>query len=204
MSERIIKSFVYEKRQWISNALGEMELRRHSVKSLAPESYCHGAEIPFQGEKYKLSLLPTRLKRVKIEFNGEFNAHIPTSMDSPDHEQAVRQAMVAWMKKKARSTAEAVTKRHADRFQLYPRSIRIKAQKSRWGSCGIHNDINLNWVLMLAPPDVFEYVIVHELCHIRHRNHSPDFWALVADHIPNHRQQRAWLNQHGASLMQGL
>ncbi len=204
LSERVIKDFVYEKRLWISNALGEMELRRLTVKSLAPAAYDDGAEIPFQGEKFKLSLLPTRLKRIKIDFNGEFTAYVPTSMNAADHNSAIRQAFVAWMKKQAKSVAECVAQRHGERFQLFPRTIRIKTQKSRWGSCGIHNDINLNWVLILAPPEVFEYVIVHELCHIRHRNHSQEFWALVAEHMPSHRQQRAWLNEHGASLMQGL
>ncbi len=204
LSERIIKEFVYEKRQWISNALGEMELRRHSVKSLAPESYCHGAEIPCRGEKYTLSLIPTRLKRIKIDFNDGFTAYLPTSMAGFDQDQAIRSALVAWMKKEAKSTAETVAQRHGERFQLFPRSIRIKSQKSRWGSCGIHNDINLNWVLIMAPPKAYEYVIVHELCHIRHRNHSQEFWELVAEHMPSYRQQRAWLNANGASLMLGL
>lgn len=204
MSERVIKNFVYEKRQWISNALGEMELRRHTVKSLAPDSYCHGAEIPYRGDQYKLSLQPTRLKRIKIDFNDEFTAYVPASMTGSEQDQAIRQAIVGWMKKQAKSTAEIVVQRHGERFQLFPRTIRIKTQKSRWGSCGIHNDINLNWVLILAPPEVYEYVIVHELCHIKHRNHSPDFWALVSDHMPNYQQQRVWLNENGAGLMQGL
>jgi predicted metal-dependent hydrolase len=52
-------------------------------------------------------------------------------------------------------------------------------QKSRWGSCGIHNDIQMNALLIIAPPAVFEYVVVHELCHIQIRNHSPQFWATI-------------------------
>jgi len=57
---------------------------------------------------------------------------------------------------------------------------------------------------MLAPPSALEYVVVHELCHIKHKNHSKDFWLLVAEHFPDYQQQRRWLKQHGAGLMQGL
>jgi len=57
---------------------------------------------------------------------------------------------------------------------------------------------------MLAPPEIFEYVVVHELCHLRHRNHSPDFWRLVGEHLPDYHRQRVWLRENGASLMMGL
>ena len=57
---------------------------------------------------------------------------------------------------------------------------------------------------MLAPPMALEYVVIHELCHIKHKNHSQAFWQLVAEHLPDYRQRRLWLRQHGASLMRGL
>jgi predicted metal-dependent hydrolase len=94
--------------------------------------------------------------------------------------------------------------KHSPKHQLYPRSLCIKTQKTRWGSCGPNNDINLNWLLMLAPPVVLEYVVVHELCHIQHKNHSKDFWLLVAKHMPDYLTHRRWLKANGASLMRGL
>nr|WP_305906692.1 M48 family metallopeptidase [Methylomarinum sp. Ch1-1]MDP4519390.1 M48 family metallopeptidase [Methylomarinum sp. Ch1-1] len=108
------------------------------------------------------------------------------------------------MKEQARKEVTLYVEKHGQRHRLYPRSIRIKTQKSRWGSCGIHDDINMNWLLIIAPPAVMEYVVVHELCHIRHRNHSQDFWQLVEDHLPDYRRHRNWLKQHGHSLMLGL
>ena len=85
-----------------------------------------------------------------------------------------------------------------------PRTLNIKNQKSRWGSCGIHNDIQINALLIIAPPAVLEYVVVHELCHIQICNHSPQFWALVADHLPDYKTPHHWLKQHGNRLMQGF
>ena len=108
------------------------------------------------------------------------------------------------MKNQARLQANFLIEKHGGSLALYPRSLKIKTQKSRWGSCGPNNDINLNWLLMLAPPSALEYVIVHELCHIKHKNHSRDFWDLVTQHFPDYREQRRWLKQHGASLMKGL
>ena len=108
------------------------------------------------------------------------------------------------MKQQARRMALELIEKHCQTHNLLPRNLRIKTQKSRWGSCGPKNDINLNWLLVLAPPLILEYVVVHELCHIKHKNHSKEFWSLVADHMPNFLQHRHWLKQHGAHLMQGL
>ncbi|WP_156303040.1 M48 family metallopeptidase, partial [Methylogaea oryzae] len=93
---------------------------------------------------------------------------------------------------------------HAVRHGLHPRSIAVRDQKTRWGSCGPRGDININWRLILAPPPVLEYVVVHELCHLRHRNHAKPFWDLVEDHLPQYREQRRWLKQHGHALMAAL
>jgi hypothetical protein len=62
----------------------------------------------------------------------------------------------------------------------------------------------MNWLLIMAPPDVLEYVVVHELCHIQVRNHSQHFWALVLEHLPNYKQSRQWLKKNGAGLMASL
>ena len=68
--------------------------------------------------------------------------------------------------------------------------LAIRAQKTRWGSCSSKGNINLNWRLLFAPSAVADYVVVHELCHLRHPDHSPDFWGLVAHHVPDHRALR--------------
>jgi predicted metal-dependent hydrolase len=72
---------------------------------------------------------------------------------------------------------------------------------TRWGSCGPKGDININWLLALAPESVLEYVVVHEICHLRERNHSAAFWALVAQHLPHYAKERAWVKAHGGALM---
>lgn len=79
--------------------------------------------------------------------------------------------------------------------------ISIRGQKTRWGSCSAKGTLSFNWRLMLAPPAVLDYVVVHELCHLTHMDHSKDFWALVERVCPDYRTHRKWLKEHGHELV---
>ncbi|WP_432745047.1 SprT family zinc-dependent metalloprotease [Methylobacter sp. G7] len=207
VAEHKIHQFVQSKREWIVRALAKIAAKSQQHKTLAPAVYGHGAEIPYQGVSYKLAVRPTKLKRIKIEFSQEFIefiAHVPDALMIKDHSAEIKEALIRWMKKESKSQVEQLVNRHAEKKQLFPQTIKIKTQKSRWGSCGIHNDININWLLIIAPLEVLEYVVVHELCHIKIRNHSAHFWALVAEHLPDYQSRRYWLKKHGSSLMMGL
>lgn len=78
--------------------------------------------------------------------------------------------------------------------------ISIRDQKTRWGSCSSNGSLNFNWRLMLAPPKVLDYVVVHELCHLSHMNHSKDFWNQVESIMPDYKIYRDWLKKNGSSL----
>ncbi len=78
--------------------------------------------------------------------------------------------------------------------------ITIRDQKTRWGSCSSTGTLSFNYRLMFAPPRVLDYVVVHELCHLTHMNHSRDFWNLVASVMPDYKQYKAWLKEHGQEL----
>jgi hypothetical protein len=79
--------------------------------------------------------------------------------------------------------------------------VQIRAQRTRWGSCSPRGDLSFNWRLVLAPFDVLDYVVVHELCHLREPNHSARFWRLVASRRPDWHSQRDWLRAHGDELL---
>jgi predicted metal-dependent hydrolase len=105
----------------------------------------------------------------------------------------------------ARSTARrlvsALAREEAARIGVEYRRIRIGGQRTLWGSCSSRGTLSFNWRLVLAPPEVLDYVVVHELCHLRVPNHSRDFWALVERHRPYWRRERAWLRGHGPELL---
>ena len=89
----------------------------------------------------------------------------------------------------------------AARMDVLPTGIRITAARTRWGSCSARGSLSFNCLLMLAPPEVREYVAVHELCHRKQMNHSAAFWREVASCLPDYAAQRAWLREHGPALL---
>ncbi len=81
--------------------------------------------------------------------------------------------------------------------------ITIRMQKSRWGSCSSKKNLNFNCLLMRTPDEIIDYVVVHELCHLKEMNHSPAFWAEVEKIIPDYKERRKWLKDHGNEIMTG-
>lgn len=116
---------------------------------------------------------------------------------------SVPAAIEAWYRRAAREHFGAVMSTWAPRIDVQPARLSVRAQRSRWGSASARGTISINWRLMMAPPEIGEYVMVHELVHLRHMDHSPEFWACVAAHWPSHRTERAWLRGNGAQLMAG-
>lgn len=202
-SERRIQAFVQSQRDWITAALKRVADKRQDAPRLAPSAYVDGVSIPYQGRHLPLRIESSRLKTLRVELRNDeiFWVKLPADLAVEQHSEKIRLALTTWMKNQARRQVQHWVDYHAPRFGLFPREVRIKTQKSRWGSCGIHDDIHINWLLIIAPPDVLEYVVVHELCHLHVRNHSAQFWALVAEHLPDCQQQRVWLKQQGGELM---
>jgi predicted metal-dependent hydrolase len=86
------------------------------------------------------------------------------------------------------------------RMELWPKRVQVRDQRSKWGACTARGTVTLNWRLIKAPPEVLEYVVVHELAHLREMNHSPRFWATVEAFCPEWRRCRDWLRRHGHLL----
>lgn len=204
MPNQHIEQFVHSKQAWIATALKKVRLKKPAPASVVPRHYQNGALVPYQGGHYPLVCKATTLKNPKVELDNVFIVHLPVSLAGHAQGDVIKVALMAWMKQAVKLKVMGYIQQHAPRWQLFPTAVRIKAQTSRWGSCSGVNAININWRLILAPPVILEYVVVHELCHIQEKNHSVAFWQLVATHMPDYQQHRGWLKQYGASLMRGL
>lgn len=79
-------------------------------------------------------------------------------------------------------------------------TLAVRDQKTRWGSCSSRGTLSFNYRLIFAPPEVLDYVVVHELCHLTHMNHSKDFWNMVGSVMPDYKKHRKWLREHGHEL----
>jgi len=115
-----------------------------------------------------------------------------------------RDALERWYRAEARRHLGALVEAWSPRLGVRPSGLVVRGQRSRWGSASARGSIALNWRLMLAPWRVGEYVVVHELCHLVHMDHSPRFWALVTEHWPGHREDRDWLRRHGPAALATL
>ena len=105
------------------------------------------------------------------------------------------------LRKQARQYIPSRVAMYAETLGVHYGRITIRHQRTRWGSCSTKGNLNFNCLLMLTPPEVIDYVIVHELCHRKEMNHSVRFWALVASILPHYEEQKRWLRAHGGVLI---
>ena len=170
-------------------------------------------------QPYTLQLIRSRRKTLAIEIPGENLVLIRAPLRLPEAEirrfVAERQP---WIQKHLALTPEEIRRLADEALQWFPPRVRqraarmgvrigritIRNQRTRWGSCTSKGNLNFNCLLMLCPESVREYVIVHELCHRLEMNHSPRFWAEVEKQLPDYRQQRKWLMDNGAALLDRL
>jgi len=200
-----VLAFINAKKEWLKDSLRLLRERSAATQAFAPPTYKDGVDIPFQGKQIplKVETYSGTSARVKLSPDRRFIVYLPRKIGDSES-NLIRHALGSYMKQKARQATMDYIERHSRRYNLYPSGLRIKTLKSRWGSCSSKNNINLNWLLMLGPPEILEYVVVHELCHIKHKNHSPEFWQLVQAHLPDYQTHRAWLKNNGSALIQGL
>jgi hypothetical protein len=110
------------------------------------------------------------------------------------------EAVSRWYRREARTRIEEVAGREGERLGLRYERLAIRDQSTRWGSCSSSGTLSFSWRLVLAPPPVLEYVVIHELCHLREPNHSPRFWELVDAASPHRRAHSRWLHEHAYEL----
>jgi hypothetical protein len=166
-------------------------------KNLTELRYVSGSKIPLLGNEVGLTVVPEKRKRSRIEYDGNLTIRVQAGLTSKEVENEVRRRVERWIKEQLLTETSGVVQVLGKKIGVFPKGIRIKAQKKIWGSCSRNHVINLNWKLGLFPRKVFEYVVVHEMCHLRYMNHSQRFWKLVASVMPDFKKQRDWLKFRG-------
>jgi predicted metal-dependent hydrolase len=184
-SEQRIYAFLQEKEGWIVRKVAE---KKGAGIELPPENL-HGYGLLLLAKKCKIYVVDTP----KVAYNGEENSlYLP--LDNP------KERLVKWLKENAKRIFTQVTAQTAVRMGVSYQSVGVTSARGRWGSCSGKNAIHFSFRLLYAPKDVIEYVIVHELAHTKHHNHSKAFWAEVAKFVPDWKVKRAWLKQHGGLM----
>ena len=192
--EHKVEPFVEEKRPWIERTLRRMA---ESDSELPPARLEHGGEVPYLGERLELSVRvePGRT-RPHVARRGE-RLHVAV----PDAgRETLRGALERWYRRRARAEVlprlERATARAGARFTR----LQIRGQRTRWASCSSSGAMSFNWRLLLAPAEVLDYVVEHEVAHLDVQDHSRRFWRLLGTRCPDWREWEDWLRRHGHAL----
>ena len=193
-SEKEIKRIVKEKEGWIKKR--QEDIKRAS-EELAGDMAFLKDKLLYLGQPYFVDVvLEPEFYKTTAGLYGEKIYIMAQAFD----EMEMRDVLEQWY----RSEAKRII---ADRIALYQpeigvkvNSFRIKDQKTRWGSASSKGNLNFNWRLVMAPVEVIDYVVIHELCHLREMNHSKQFWSLVEQYDKEYKKHREWLKKKGRLL----
>lgn len=189
-----IENFLRRKHEWILEKLAH---QRTQIKA-REKTWTSGDRLPWLGKDIILHV--EHGSKSRLSFDGR-NLLVTVRAASPEIvEQRVQALVQQWYKE---SAAQEIAQRVAywqTITGITPHSHRVRTYKSRWGSCSHRKELTFNWKLVMTPPVVLDYVVVHELCHIIHFNHSPEYWRLVERFQPDYKAHKNWLRTHGLSL----
>lgn len=180
-SESDIMRFVQEKQDWIQKKSEEMRQKKLERPRLALKE---GETIPYLGRECMIFRGITRT----ICFDGK-------AFLLPQTESA-QAKLIAWYKKRAAVILQERVESIAKDMRVMPNGVKITSAKTRWGSCSYTNHLNFSWRLIMCPPEVVDYVVVHELCHILHKDHSKSFWESVGRVDAAYREHENWLKEN--------
>jgi predicted metal-dependent hydrolase len=189
---RNVEPFVQEKRPWIERTLRRM---RESEEVFPPARLCDGGELPYLGERLSLTVRvePTRSRSHVSRTGSELRVAL-----SP--ENALKEALEAWYRRRAREEVASRLDAAVARAGRSYDSLQIRGQRTRWASCSTSGAMSFNWRLLLAPAEILDYVVEHEVAHLDVQDHSPRFWRLLASRCAEWEEHEAWLRRHGHAL----
>ncbi len=189
-TEKQIQRVLSNKAHWIAKKLDELE-SFHPLPT--PKEYISGETFCYLGRQYRLKVEPVGSKYAKLK--GKFL--IVTAEDKHDR-QAVKKAVESWYRQRAEQTFERYQKKCADvvgRHGIPEATLTLRKMRTRWGSCSSTGRITINTNLIQAPVHCIEYVIMHELCHLKHHNHSKAFYKLLTQCMPDWQKRRQTLQR---------
>ena len=181
-----------DKTRWFKENLA-LHFQGHSKSD---KQYVSGDSFSYLGCNYRLKVNKGQYEPVKLS-RGRFTVTLRIGSDNPE---LIEDSLTSWYKQHAQAKLIEKAKRYADIIGVTYASVGIKLYKSRWGSCSVDGNIDFNWHIIMAPNRIVDYVVVHELCHLIHHDHSPKFWKQVERILPDYSECKEWLKLNAESL----
>jgi len=185
-----IERFVEGKQAWIAEKI----LEKERLAKEAERRFLPGEKFLYLGEWYPLEIGESHHKEPPLRLSfGHFILH-------QDRIEDARNLFIEWYKKEAKRRIADRIDYYSHRLHLFPIGIRITSAKSRWGSCSPDDRLSFSWKIVMASLAVVDYILIHELVHMREKNHSRKFWDTLGSILPDYKRHRVWLRENGHLL----
>lgn len=196
LSADTIRGMVEEKARWIFKKLEWFEANRLPDQR---KQYCEGEVYFYLGREYplRITFLSSIKKPLAFFKDSELRIEAPENVSVDQLPFLVKEAVWNFYSERAEEEVEKLLKSYSKKLGVVTPVFKVKHQKRRWGSCSAENVLRINFQLIMAPPRQLEYVVVHELCHIKEKNHSAQFWKLVRKLMPDYEEHRNSLKKDG-------
>jgi hypothetical protein len=193
-SDQQVDAVVESKRMWIYRNLAEW---RDLNATAVVREWVNGETFLYLGRSYRLSLVSDQDCDVKLH-EGRFC--LKRSLIDTGGPEAAKKAFETYYMAKGLQRIKDRIKYYAPKVGVEPSDLKVKDMGFRWASCSKANVLSFHWKCMMAPAKIIDYIVVHELCHMHHRNHSNAFWNEVDKVMPDYQERKNWLKKNGASL----
>ncbi len=192
-SREKIKTIVKKKALWI------LEKQEHfkRLAMLFPEKeLVSGEQILLLGRKYRLKIKEENYLSIPKLSGRRLFIYVHSNLAPEDRKEIIKDTLIKWYFEKSTKIIKQRVNRYSKLLNLFPKKIIIKDQKKRWASCSKDSTLRFNWRISMAPVSIADYIVVHELCHLKIKNHSSDFWKLVSIVIPDYQKRKDWLKNN--------
>lgn len=201
-NENSLHNFILSKQNWVFEKYKEIQKYKNSLHQVSFEGALAGKAIFYKGNEFYLKLIASTeiLPKIDLDECG-FKIYIPSIYNEKKQKDLAKEALKNYLKDELLKIANRKAKLYCEITGKEFKEIKIKELKSIWGSCTSKGVINLNWQLITLPKNVINYVILHEVCHLTHRNHSRKFWDLVKAIMPDYKKMEMILKQSHTGVL---
>lgn len=196
VSDKQLQGVLLDQQEWIlKHWLAKQDPQKRTPR------YIDGEYFLYRGNNVELKIRKHQGEKVKIFLEGQvLEVYLPQNLQDRDCAPNVQAALLTWYKAQAYRVLQHKLDNQAQRMKVIFQTFRLKEQKTRWGSCSSKGNLNLNWRIIMAPDAAIDYIIIHELAHLTHLNHSKKFWQRVAEFMPEYAHWKKWFKDHGQEL----
>jgi len=189
LMQKEIDSFILKKEKWIKNKI----LFQKSIKKLPKKKFINGEVFKLLGKDLILKININNTKKTYIK-----NDYICLDLknNTKNNKEKIKKELELFFRSFSERILKEKTLIESKKMNLKVKEIKVRSYKNRWGSCSSNGNISYNWKLIMAPERIINYVIIHELCHLIHFNHSRDYWREVRKKLPNYKENKEWLKSN--------